>query len=188
MLSHRGHRFGEPPIYQQPESIHSQSPPLQSRHPPKFIIVPPKVGHFESPSCRREQSCQSQPVAHCEPIEWRLICVIVLVNIPQNVLDWAQQSLNLAVILTSVVHHAVSLQQNSFLLIHHTWLSVKFSRPNPTKSKLKQAASLTGARPQARTLFCAISRFGVIGLFSYCLLYTSPSPRDRTRSRMPSSA
>ena len=23
---------------------------------------------------------------------------------------------------------------------------------------------------------------------SYCLLYTSPSPRDRTRSRMPSSA
>ena len=26
------------------------------------------------------------------------------------------------------------------------------------------------------------------GGFSYCLLYTSPSPRDRTRSRMPSSA
>ena len=24
--------------------------------------------------------------------------------------------------------------------------------------------------------------------FNYCLLYTSPSPRDRTRSRMPSSA
>ena len=28
----------------------------------------------------------------------------------------------------------------------------------------------------------------VIGLPNYCLLYTSPSPRDRTRSRMPSSA
>ena len=26
------------------------------------------------------------------------------------------------------------------------------------------------------------------GLFNSCLLYTSPSPRDRTRSRMPSSA
>ena len=25
-------------------------------------------------------------------------------------------------------------------------------------------------------------------LFVFCLLYTSPSPRDRTRSRMPSSA
>ena len=24
--------------------------------------------------------------------------------------------------------------------------------------------------------------------YNYCLLYTSPSPRDRTRSRMPSSA
>ena len=27
-----------------------------------------------------------------------------------------------------------------------------------------------------------------IEMISYCLLYTSPSPRDRTRSRMPSSA
>ena len=26
------------------------------------------------------------------------------------------------------------------------------------------------------------------GVFDRCLLYTSPSPRDRTRSRMPSSA
>ena len=28
----------------------------------------------------------------------------------------------------------------------------------------------------------------VVGLLIDCLLYTSPSPRDRTRSRMPSSA
>ena len=28
----------------------------------------------------------------------------------------------------------------------------------------------------------------VIQSLNYCLLYTSPSPRDRTRSRMPSSA
>ena len=28
----------------------------------------------------------------------------------------------------------------------------------------------------------------VLLLYSSCLLYTSPSPRDRTRSRMPSSA
>ena len=27
-----------------------------------------------------------------------------------------------------------------------------------------------------------------LGAHSFCLLYTSPSPRDRTRSRMPSSA
>ena len=29
---------------------------------------------------------------------------------------------------------------------------------------------------------------GQLVLFPHCLLYTSPSPRDRTRSRMPSSA
>ena len=29
---------------------------------------------------------------------------------------------------------------------------------------------------------------GLEDVFSDCLLYTSPSPRDRTRSRMPSSA
>ena len=27
-----------------------------------------------------------------------------------------------------------------------------------------------------------------VAIVGYCLLYTSPSPRDRTRSRMPSSA
>ena len=30
--------------------------------------------------------------------------------------------------------------------------------------------------------------FELVGQFSICLLYTSQSPRDRTRSRMPSSA
>ena len=29
---------------------------------------------------------------------------------------------------------------------------------------------------------------GTMALITLCLLYTSPSPRDRTRSRMPSSA
>ena len=33
-----------------------------------------------------------------------------------------------------------------------------------------------------------ISLFDLIGKNDGCLLYTSPSPRDRTRSRMPSSA
>ena len=31
-------------------------------------------------------------------------------------------------------------------------------------------------------------RFFLYPTFDHCLLYTSPSPRDRTRSRMPSSA
>ena len=36
--------------------------------------------------------------------------------------------------------------------------------------------------------FSSIRVFGSIGWIIACLLYTSPSPRDRTRSRMPSSA
>src|SRR5665811_2046843 len=32
------------------------------------------------------------------------------------------------------------------------------------------------------------SNYVWVGLYRVCLLYTSPSPRDRTRSRMPSSA
>ena len=42
-------------------------------------------------------------------------------------------------------------------------------------------------------LFCRVTGFGGTTQISndapkICLLYTSPSPRDRTRSRMPSSA
>ena len=36
--------------------------------------------------------------------------------------------------------------------------------------------------------FILISEIGTIYSKNGCLLYTSPSPRDRTRSRMPSSA
>ena len=32
------------------------------------------------------------------------------------------------------------------------------------------------------------NRFRAVPVLGACLLYTSPSPRDRTRSRMPSSA
>ena len=43
-----------------------------------------------------------------------------------------------------------------------------------------------------RAFFKDGSQFGIDISYSYekcpCLLYTSPSPRDRTRSRMPSSA
>jgi len=44
----------------------------------------------------------------------------------------------------------------------------------------------------SENLFLAVAIFILIyaaaTLFMICLLYTSPSPRDRTRSRMPSSA
>ena len=34
----------------------------------------------------------------------------------------------------------------------------------------------------------SVAKFVVFEFFSHCLLYTSPSPRDATLSRMPSSA
>ena len=36
--------------------------------------------------------------------------------------------------------------------------------------------------------FASRLQAGIVPTFASCLLYTSPSPRDRTRSRMPSSA
>ena len=47
------------------------------------------------------------------------------------------------------------------------------------QAKEKAAAIVEEARKEAEA---------IVGKARNCLLYTSPSPRDRTRSRMPSSA
>ena len=42
---------------------------------------------------------------------------------------------------------------------------------------------------EKHTALITLNRAGAMNAFDInCLLYTSPSPRDRTRSRMPSSA
>ena len=46
---------------------------------------------------------------------------------------------------------------------------------------------LLNTSPAKTVTSCAIGA-GYNSLTTFCLLYTSPSPRDRTRSRMPSSA
>ena len=45
-----------------------------------------------------------------------------------------------------------------------------------------------GAKAGGWVVFEVWESRGAQGQFMNCLLYTSPSPRDRTRSRMPSSA
>ena len=47
-----------------------------------------------------------------------------------------------------------------------------------------------GQRTTRRAALLTAAGFGLAGLaaFAICLLYTSPSPRDATLSRMPSSA
>ena len=75
--------------------------------------------------------------------------------------------------------------QDEYLAITAQWLS-SFGVP---------AAAISAARPEA--LVWALERGSRSGRVAWqfardyagrCLLYTSPSPRDRTRSRMPSSA
>ena len=46
--------------------------------------------------------------------------------------------------------------------------------------------AICGVGPVLGAIF--VAEIGDVGRFPACLLYTSPSPRDRTRSRMPSSA
>ena len=45
-----------------------------------------------------------------------------------------------------------------------------------------------GKKPIILGLIILVVIWALSGLYRVCLLYTSPSPRDRTRSRMPSSA
>ena len=42
--------------------------------------------------------------------------------------------------------------------------------------------------PQGKVIHQTLDGMGFKDVNEVCLLYTSPSPRDRTRSRMPSSA
>ena len=55
----------------------------------------------------------------------------------------------------------------------------------PFKKRLKREITLDDIKKLTEIPIRKISKFD---LDKVCLLYTSPSPRDRTRSRMPSSA
>ena len=56
---------------------------------------------------------------------------------------------------------------------------------NPGTSEMQLVAALD-KEPRIRAVLGLFE--GVVTGAADCLLYTSPSPRDRTRSRMPSSA
>ena len=56
-------------------------------------------------------------------------------------------------------------------------------------SNFKLAGAITGGDASTNCLNLIATKVARLGvLINSCLLYTSPSPRDRTRSRMPSSA
>ena len=60
--------------------------------------------------------------------------------------------------------------------------------PNSFVTQLEQHITLAAAKLWGVQLAAGFSRDKALAMYSRCLLYTSPSPRDRTRSRMPSSA
>ena len=62
-------------------------------------------------------------------------------------------------------------------------------RINPNdKQRIMRALEVYEGTKKKISDFWLMDRKKIINQFSICLLYTSPSPRDRTRSRMPSSA
>ena len=65
--------------------------------------------------------------------------------------------------------------------------------PEPLERALAELATLTADEELVMLLNCEpLPLYAILDRRGYCyrtcLLYTSPSPRDRTRSRMPSSA
>ena len=95
---------------------------------------------------------------------------------------------------------SIEVAKGQIGLTHHAWLPKVYS-----KADIYTAVGYTGGRTgsyifassyhdMSPTAHChPYSPFAVVpdmdlDYFKNCLLYTSPSPRDRTRSRMPSSA
>ena len=74
----------------------------------------------------------------------------------------------------------------------HTKAEKEKTKPNKPKSKIGgSAAAFKRALDDGRFKGLPGSttkKEKTADMFKFCLLYTSPSPRDRTRSRMPSSA
>ena len=65
---------------------------------------------------------------------------------------------------------------------------VELLRDRPAMRTVDVARNLNVSMATARRDCIALEDKGIIERSWGCLLYTSPSPRDRTRSRMPSSA
>ena len=59
---------------------------------------------------------------------------------------------------------------------------------NPADRRMQAAANRRGIQLPSRARQISLDDFSSFDLVLTCLLYTSPSPRDRSLSRMPSSA
>ena len=84
------------------------------------------------------------------------------------------------------VHTPSIMEQASELVVWVQTLNTLFNvEPSNPRSAIKALdESIKSLQAVRKQVFSAVEQRVISG----CLLYTSPSPRDRTRSRMPSSA
>ena len=68
------------------------------------------------------------------------------------------------------------------------WWAALYTRLSREDGDKPESDSIANQRALLEDFAARHPDLQVIGQYSDCLLYTSPSPRDRTRSRMPSSA
>ena len=66
------------------------------------------------------------------------------------------------------------------------WTTMYKNIDKQTKLTLKELVEYQEGQVVSKTL--VQNDYVSMTIFSFCLLYTSPSPRDRQKSRMPSSA
>ena len=79
---------------------------------------------------------------------------------------------------------------NPFAYNYYGFGSISYCQPLPSIFyDFATAEMVLTYDPQTFQYYCgSVTNYEKLGYYSSCLLYTSPSPRDRTRSRMPSSA
>ena len=113
----------------------------------------------------------------------------------QNAMDWTPRATNSAggVDLSSgsEIVGALSGRQEILIWTDKAMYSMKFVGGEFVFNFTEIQDGITMISPRAASNAGANTYFmGERGFYRYsgCLLYTSPSPRDRTRSRMPSSA
>ena len=117
----------------------------------------------------------------------------IVVNVAESPLEQVTKQLNKLINVLKIV------ELDNSAAVQRELLLVKVKADSNTRSAILETVSLfrakvvdvatdaitieaTGNHDKIQALLKVLEEYGI------CLLYTSPSPRDRTRSRMPSSA
>ena len=99
-----------------------------------------------------------------------------------QVADGTEQDADVNILCTGYLHHFPFLNEDLQLKTHNRLYPPKLYKGVVWQNNHKLL--YLGMQDQFHTF----NMFDCQAWYASCLLYTSPSPRDRTRSRMPSSA